>query len=207
MLNKKNILWILLFGTLIGLNETLIGSFKIPYRAVILSTITITLLSIAARQIPKIGTSTLVILIAVIFKLNNMGFATCTVNVFFCGPSAILLLGIGYEAFSSLLNRKITNNYLKLVLICGLTSIAAFTIFGIMNTYILNSWNESMFSVYLLSRAPMTVLASGALSIFVLFLFKTFRNYNIARLNPYVINSAVVCMIIAIWLFGTFTQL
>ncbi|HEY5533612.1 MAG TPA: hypothetical protein VIL99_01530 [Ignavibacteria bacterium] len=205
MFIKKNFLWILFFGSLIGLNESLIGSFNIPYRSVILSTITITLLSIARQQIPKTGTSILVILIAVLFKINNMGFSTCTTNVFLCGPSAILLLGIGYEVFASLFDKKITNKYLNLVMICGITSIVAFSIFGVMNTYILHSWNTAMLSVYIFARAPMTAIASSAMSIFVLYLIRTFRNENFARWNPYVINSIVGCMIIVFWLLGSFT--
>jgi hypothetical protein len=50
---KKNLLWILLFGTLIGLNEALIGSLSFPYRSVVLSVITIALLSFARLKILK----------------------------------------------------------------------------------------------------------------------------------------------------------
>ena len=50
---KRNYLWILLFGSLIGLNETLIGSINMPYRSVVLSTITLSLLSLARSYFPK----------------------------------------------------------------------------------------------------------------------------------------------------------
>ncbi|NQV01388.1 MAG: hypothetical protein HQ542_01990 [Bacteroidia bacterium] len=203
MFLKKNFLWILFFGTLIGLNETLIGSFNIPYRSVILSSITLTLLSIVRYQLPKTGTSILIILIAILFKINSIGFHSCTTNVFLCGPTALLLLGIGYEVFAFLFIAKNTFKYLNYILTCVITSVVAFSIFALMNTYLLNVWDTVRLSEYIFVRALLTAILSSAISLVGLYLARTFKNENFARVNPYIINTMLSCVIIALWLFGS----
>ena len=78
VLLKKNHLLIILSGSLIGLNETLVGSAGIPYHSVVLSTITLVLLSLARFYIPGKGTSLAIIGIALLFKMNSMGIHACT---------------------------------------------------------------------------------------------------------------------------------
>lgn len=87
-LSKKQFIWgILLFGTLIGLNETVIGSFHIQYKSVILSAITLSLFAYARYHIPRIGTTLLIMVVAVLFKLTSLGFQ-------FCKPTMVILLGM-----------------------------------------------------------------------------------------------------------------
>ncbi|MDO9154876.1 MAG: hypothetical protein Q7U47_14410 [Paludibacter sp.] len=204
MFIKKKHLWILLFGSLIGLNETLIGSFNIPYRSVILSSITLAILSIARSQIPKSGTSLLIIVIAILYKINSIGVHSCTTNVLLCGPTALLILGIGYEVFASLIIAKNTFKYLNYILACGFTSIVAFSIFAVMNTYILGAWDTSRLSEYIFVKASLTVIASSVISILALYTVSFFKNVNVARLNPYVIQGLLGSTIIALWIFGYF---
>lgn len=206
MFIKKYLLWILLFGTLIGLNETIIGSVSMPYRSVILSTITLTLLSIARLKIQKPGTSVLIILIAVLFKINNMGFHSCTTNVFLCGPATLLLLGISYEVFATLFFSRIKIKYLHLALTCGITAILAFSLFAVMNTFILNSWGVSRLTEYILIKASLTALVSGGISMLVLYLVQNFKNLNNTGFKPVAINSILSFLIIAFWLFGSFVK-
>ncbi|MFA5780827.1 MAG: hypothetical protein WC868_00980 [Bacteroidales bacterium] len=205
MFIKKKLLWILLFGSLIGLNETLIGSLNVPYRSVILSSITLAILSVARSQIPKTGTSLLIIVIAILYKINSIGVHSCTTNVLLCGPTALLILGIGYEVSASLIIAKNTFKYLYYVLACGFTSIVAFSIFAVMNTYILSAWDTSRLSEYIFVKASLTAIASSVLSILALYTVSFLKNVNVARLNPYVIQGLLGSIIIALWLFGYFT--
>jgi hypothetical protein len=203
---KKNLLWIILFGSLIGLNETLIGSFNLPYRSVILSAISITLLSFARMKIPKAGTSILVILIAVLFKINNLGIHTCTANVFLCSPTAILSLGISYEVFASIFLSKNNSGLLNQILTCITTAIVAFSLFGIMNTFILHSWDTNRLYEYIFIRASMTAVASSAITLIGIYTIRILKNHNFGKISPYAINSILSFMIIALWIFGTYTK-
>lgn len=206
-MSLKEILWILLFGSLIGLTETFIGSFNLPYRSVILGSITLILLSIARLKIPETGTSTLIIFIAVLFKINNFGFHSCTSSMLLCGPTALLLLGVSYEAFASLFIAKNAFKYVNYVLSCVFTSLVAFSAFAVMNTYILHAWNMERFVEYIFIKGTITAMASGAISIFGIYLLRIFKNENHARFNQYFINSVLSCVIAALWVFGSFVKL
>ena len=69
---KKHLIWILLLGTLIGLNETLVGSMHLPFRSVLLSCTLLLILVLGRYLIPKPGTSLLIVGVAVLFKVNNL---------------------------------------------------------------------------------------------------------------------------------------
>ena len=206
MFLKKYLLWILLFGSLIGLSETLIASFDIPYRSVLLSSITILLLSMARFQIPKSGTSFLIIAIAILFKINNFGFYTCSPNFLLCGPTAMIMLGISYEVFASLFIRKDTLKYLSFILTCGITAILTFSIFGIMNTYILKTWDTTRLTEYILIKSTLTAILSGAVSMLVLYLMKAFKSESSLKFSQYVINSLLGIVVVVLWVFGSLTK-
>jgi len=201
---KKSFLWVIFFGSLIGLNETLIGSFNIPYRSVVLSSITLAILSVARYQLPKFGTSLLIIGIAVLYKINSVGVHSCTTNFLLCGPMALLILGTGYEIFSYFLIAKKPFSYLNFVLVCGITSIVAFGIFAVMNTYVLSVWDTSRLSEYIYVRAPLTAIISGILCVLTLYAVMAFKNVKVARLNPSLIQALLGSVIIGLWLFGYF---
>ncbi len=207
MFFNKKILLVVFFGTLIGLNETLIGSFSMPYRSVILSSITIAILSLARLKIPKIGTSIFVISIAILFKINSIGLSSCSPNVLLCGPTALLLLGVGHELFASLLilkNKLIYKNYL---LTCIFTSIFTFSTFALMNTFILGVWNTSRLFEYILLKGLLTAILSSAISLFGLYLFNFVKDKSLLKLNPILVNSLISFIVITLWLFGTFAEL
>jgi hypothetical protein len=206
MFLKKYLLWILLFGSLIGLSETLIASFSMPYRSVILSSITILLLSIARIQIPKFGTSFLIIAIAILFKINNFGVYSCSPNFLLCGPTAMLMLGISYEVFASLFIKKDSLKYLNLILTCGITAIVTFSIFALMNTFILKTWDTTRFTEYILIKSTLTAILSGTVSMLALYLKKTFQSESSPKLSHYVINSVLGIVVVILWVFGSLTK-
>ena len=205
MILKRNYLWIALFGSLIGLSETLIGSAKIPYSSVVLSAITLVLLSVARYYFPKKGTSMLIIIIAILFKINSFGIQCCTTQFLLCGPTALLLLGISYEVFASLFISKKTSRYTGNILTCGLTSILAFAIFAIIQTYILKSWDNARLVNYTFVRGSLTALASGSITTLGLYLAQRFGNFSFTRLNPYVLSGILGALIIAFWFLGVYS--
>ncbi|MDD4215389.1 MAG: hypothetical protein PHR81_11325, partial [Bacteroidales bacterium] len=98
---RKDFLWLIMFGTLAGLNETVLGSMHIPNKSVILSTITLVLFAAARYLFRAKGTTLLVAGVAVLFKLNDVGVCGCR-------PEALIMLGIGFELFASLMIKKDT---------------------------------------------------------------------------------------------------
>ena len=206
MFFKKYLLWILLFGSLIGLSETLIASFSMPYRSVILSSITILILSIARIQIPKFGTSFLIIAIAIFFKINNFGVYSCSPNFLLCGPTAMIMLGLSYEIFATLFIKKNTLKYLNLLMICGFTAIVTFTLFALMNTFILKTWDTTRITEYILIKSTITAILSGTVSMLALYLKKTFKSVNSPIYSHYVINSILGIVVVLLWVFGSLTK-
>ena len=147
----------------------------------------------------------LIIVIAVLFKINSLGIHTCAPPAFLCGPTALLLLGIGYEVFASVFIKRNQFRYSNYLLTCVLTSLVIFCVYAILQTYILGSWDTDRLINYISVRGSLTAVASSALSIFGLYLAKSFGNVSIARFNPYVINGILGSVIIALWVLGYYS--
>ena len=195
----------LLFGSLIGLNETLTGSFSFPYRSVVLSAITIALLTLARYKIPKAGTSIAIIGVAILFKLNNLGFHACTANVLLCGPAVLMLTGSAYEGFAALFTSKRSQIMRGFLLTGVLTALAAFLLFGLMNTYILHSWNTGRLMEYISVKSVLTAMATVAINLPVLYIAMMLQETP-GRLPSKIITGILGFAIIALWGFGTFTS-
>lgn len=199
-LTKKQFIWtILLFGTLIGLNETVIGSFHIQYKSVILSAITLSLFAFARHHVPRIGTTLLVMVIAVLFKLTCLG-------VSFCKPTMVILLGLGFELFATIFIRKQKLSYLSFILTSVLSSLVIFFGFAIFETFIVKNeyWVSEKFNDYVFVKAPLTAAASTLLTLLGVFIIK--------RLNPEFVNSifkrpvlsqiVLGLLVVLIWVVG-----
>jgi hypothetical protein len=171
MNSKKQYFWaILLFGTLIGLNESLIGSLDIQNKSVILSTITIALLAFARYYFPKIASSLMIIAIAVLFKMNNCG-------IYFCKPLMVIMLGLSFELFALLLVKKGKLNLLSFALTSAFTAILAFSVFAVFETFIMKNdiWSINRFNTYIFIKAPITAVAASLLSLAGIYGFKKWK--------------------------------
>ena len=176
-LTKKQTIWgIILFGSLIGFNETVIGSLNIQNKSIILSVITLSLFSYARYLIPRIGTSLIILSIAVLFKLTDLGIQ-------FCKPLMLIMLGIGFEVFSSLFIGKKQFKIKGLILTCVSTSIIIFSAFALFETYIVKNefWVAAKFNNYVLVKGPLAAVGSALLSVLGVIIIK--------RINPQLINS------------------
>lgn len=203
---KKNYLWIILLGTLVGLNETLIGGLDIPYRSAVVSTLTLAFLSLGSYFFPKRGTALLIVIIAILFKINNAGIHACTPNMLLCGPAALLLLGIGYEISGWIFISNGSFRYSSYILTCVVTSMVVFSVFGLLQTYILQDWDSGRLVNYIFARGSITAIASSAFSVFELYLARHARGVGFERLDPYLRIGIPGVVILGLWLFGTFSS-
>ena len=199
-LTTKKIAWgVILFGTLIGLNETLIGSLDIQYKPVVLSTITLSLFAFARYYIPRAGSTLLIMIIAVLFKLTSMG-------PYLCKPAAVLLLGVGFESFATVFIHKERFTYYSHILTCVLTSLIAFTLFGLFETYVIKNeyWIAAKFNDYVFIKAPMTAVTTTLFTVSGLWLIRR-TNLDFSKLmvkNPQLSQIILGLFIITIWIVG-----
>ena len=100
MKKYKPIMWLFLFGSIWGINEVFLG--EILYRndiqnsSVILTAMALFLLAISRRMINKPGSSALIGIFAVLFRLANTAPS-------YCHLLGIFLLGATFDVFSSML--------------------------------------------------------------------------------------------------------
>ena len=96
----KPLMWLLLFGSIWGINEVFLGDIlyrnEIQNSAVILTIIALFLLAISRGMINKPGSSTLIGIFAVLFRLANTAPS-------YCHLLGIFLLGATFDVFASLL--------------------------------------------------------------------------------------------------------
>lgn len=101
--NPKNLIWILLFGSLWGLSEAFVGgllySADIAQASVYLGAWALLLLAAARKMVNVPGTSVLIGSVAVLFRLVNTGF-------FICHLGGIFLLGAAFDLTASLIIRR-----------------------------------------------------------------------------------------------------
>ena len=189
---RKQYMWsVLLFGTLIGLNETIIGSFHIQFKSVVLSAITLSLFAYARYHIPRFGSTMLITLVALLYKLTSLGIQ-------FCKPTMVLLLGLGFELFAYLFINRKKLSYLGFILTCAVTSIVTFTGFALLETYIVKNeyWISEKFNDYVFIKAPLTAVVSAILTVLGVFIIK--------KLNPELINSLFRKPVISQIILGLF---
>lgn len=199
-LTTKRIVWgIILFGTLVGLNETVIGSFDIQYKSVVLSTITLSLFALARYYIPRAWSTLLIMIIAVLFKLTNLG-------PYFCKPTMVLLLGVGFESFASVFISKEKFKYSGYILTCALSALIPFVCFALFEAYILKSeyWTADRFNDYVFVKATMTAVTTTLVAISGLWLIRR-PNLDFSKVmekKPLLSQIILGIFIIAIWITG-----
>jgi hypothetical protein len=206
MLQRKHLLWILFFGSLIGLHEVITGSFSMSYRSVILNSVTLGLLSLARFKLPIRGSSLAIILIAIIFKMNNAGVQTCTTAWFLCGPTALLSLGAMYELAASLVTRKKDFDYQRVILACSLAALLGFVVFGAVTTFIVRDWDLSRFLEYIYIKAVLTAIVSSGISSLLFYFFNHSSHRKITLPGPSLFHGLIGFVIVAFWLIGTFIR-
>ncbi|MFC1679119.1 hypothetical protein ACFL2T_02785 [Elusimicrobiota bacterium] len=100
---RRNVLLVLLFGSLWGLLEVSLGealySANIPYSSVFLSILALGILGIAYTLIPMTGVPTLIAATAALFRIVNAGPSLCHLL-------GIFLLGVGFDIATRLIRER-----------------------------------------------------------------------------------------------------
>jgi len=200
---KRDFLWLILFGTLVGLNETVLGSAHIHNKSVILSVISLLLLSVARFIFPAKGTSLLITGVAVLFKLNDVGVCGCR-------PEALIMLGVSFEIFASLMIKGNTRKTYLFSIVNFITALFVFAAFAVMMRYFIKDeywFNSKFFTQYIFIKGPITAVASAVFCYLGILavkpLLKRFNNTVVSK--TYIVQGTVGVLILACWLFGYFT--
>jgi len=133
ILKIKDIPWLILFGSSWGINELLSGEFlsaqNVNNTSLVLSAAAIFILAVSRGMINKPGSSTLVGVIAVVFKFVHTA-------PFYCHLAAIFILGFVFDLFASMLLRKDAKNFIKQALTGSVSAFSNNALFGFLMTYI-----------------------------------------------------------------------
>lgn len=133
LLKIKDIPWLILFGSLWGINELLTGEFlsaqNMDNASLVLSAAAVFILAASRGMINKPGSSTLVGVIAVVFKLVH-------VAPFYCHLAAIFILGFIFDMFASILLRKKAGSPIKQAITGSASAFSNNVLFGFLMTYV-----------------------------------------------------------------------
>ncbi len=199
---KRDFLWIVLFGTLIGLNETLLGGMHLPNKSIILSIITVLLLSMGRYLFPKIGVSLLMIAVASLYKITDLGLAGCKLE-------GMVMLGVAFEVFATLLIRKTTTKFYFFALVSFLAALSTFLVFALMQRYVFNNeyWFGPKFVEHIFIKGPITAVSGALISYLGVMTIKPLIAWYNGVMNqkPYIIQSIIGMFIIGFWFLGYFT--
>ena len=199
-MKKEYILGILFFSGLWGISEAVLGdalySANVPYASVPLTIIGFAIMAIAHVYFPQIGTATLIAACAMLYKFLNVPF-------FFCHLLGILLMGMCYDLFFSVL--KIKNRSLSATAAVYLNYI----LFALMITYAFRyeHWVQAGFAgvlQHILISGSMAALGSAIL-VPASFRLGTQIKANYAglfNLKLQFVPSSVLAVTVGLWIFS-----
>jgi hypothetical protein len=202
-MKKEYILGILFFSGLWGISEAVLGdalySANVPYASVPLTIIGFVIMAVAHVYFPQTGTATLIAACAMLYKFLNVPF-------FFCHLLGILLMGLCYDLFFSVL--KIKSRSLSATAAVYLN----YVIFALMITYVFRyeHWVQAG-----LAGVLQHVLISGSMAALgsAILVPASFRlgvriKANYARpfnLKLQYVPSGVLIATIGLWIFSIVT--
>lgn len=133
LLKITDIPWLILFGSLWGINELITGEFLfaqgMDHASLVLSAAAVFILAASRGMINKPGSSTLVGVFAVVFKFVH-------VAPFYCHLAAIFILGFIFDLFASIFLRKNAKSLVKQSLTGSASAFSSNALFGFLMTYI-----------------------------------------------------------------------
>lgn len=134
MKNPKNWLWFILFGSLWGINEVVMGEFlsasEVPHYSVLLTVIALFILAVARGIVNKPGSSTAIGTIAFLFKLVNAA-------PFYCHILGIFMVGVAFDVWASVLMKSEKTSTIKNGLTGILSAYSGNALFALVITYVI----------------------------------------------------------------------
>ena len=135
MNSLKNWLWVLLFGSLWGIHEVIGGQAmydeNVPYASVWLAAWAILVLSVARGVLNKPGSSTIIGIIAVLFRLVNSA-------PFICHLLGIFTLGLAFDVVSTALLGSRKKGFLLKGISGALSMYGGYALFAFGISYVVN---------------------------------------------------------------------
>jgi hypothetical protein len=120
-----------------------------------------------------------------------------------CGPTALFSLGLGHEILASSFRITADSKFTKHALLCGIAALPAFTLFGLMNTYILHSWDATRLIQYVFINGIMTAIAVYCLVLAGLNLAKSLNSGSRLKVRPLVVQSTLGILLVLLWIMGS----
>jgi hypothetical protein len=134
MRNPKNWLWFILFGSLWGINEVVMGEVlstsDVPHFSILLTVIALFILAVARGIVNKPGSSTVIGVIAILFKLANAA-------PFYCHLLGIFMVGLVFDVLASVLMKSEKTATIKSSLTGILSAYSGNALFALVITYII----------------------------------------------------------------------
>lgn len=129
-----NWLWFILFGSLWGINEVVMGEVlsvsEVPHFSVLLTVIALFILAFARGIVNKPGSSTVIGVVAVLFKLANAA-------PFFCHLLGIFMVGLVFDVLATLLIKSEKTVAIKSGLTGILSAYSGNALFALIITYVI----------------------------------------------------------------------
>jgi hypothetical protein len=199
-MKKEHVLGVLFLGGLWGICEAVPGnalySAKIPYASVPLTIIGFAVMTIGRVYFPQKGTATLIAVCAMLFKFLNVPF-------FACHLLGILLMGLCYDLFFSVLPTK--NRSLSAVAAVYLN----YALFALMITYVFryDHWVQAGFAEVLrhvgisgsMAALGCAILVPASLHLGEQLKANCLRPFNLKR---QLVPSGVLALTIGLWVFS-----
>ena len=199
MAKYRNWLWLLLFGSLWGINEVVVGEIlyelDVPHSSVILTAIALLILAMARGMINRPASSTLAGGVAVVFRLVNTAPS-------YCHLLGIFLLGMVFDIFASILLAEKTKVSWK----HGLTGLASAygnnIVFAVLMAYIIRYEYWVAEGLPKLTRhifSSGTLLAVASIFMVPLGFWLGVNSGTLAEKRPYWSYGGMFLCTVAIW--------
>jgi len=133
MRSIKNWVWLLLFGSVWGIAEVIVGEGlfgnKVAHASILLSAWAFFMLAMARGVVNLPGSSTAIGAFAALFKLVNA-------PPFYCHLLGIFFLGLAFDLFSSILMKSKGRVTLRSGISGGLSAYSGYALFALVITYL-----------------------------------------------------------------------
>jgi len=200
----KNWSWLLLFGSLWGIIEVagggVLSEYNMLHVSVILAAWAFIVMAVARGIVNKPGSSIVIGIVAVIFKLANAA-------PFFCHLLGIFALGLAFDVFSSLLMKNERKISFRLSLTGALSAYSGYALFAIIITYIVQ------YKYWIAGGLPKvlehifvggSLAAIGAVVLVPLGFWIGINSENLFERRPVLTYAGTLMGVVLLWTLGRF---
>ncbi len=204
MKDKKNWVWLLLFGSLWGISEVAAGGVlyasEIPHSSIFLTAWAVLILAVARGVANKPGSSMVVGIVATLFKLINA-------SPFICHLLGIFALGVAFDIAASLLMTEERKSAIRNALTGIVSAYCGYALFAFLITYVIRydiwaagGWPKVANHIFVGGSIAALI---GAVMVPVGYLIGT-SSHVWAERRPRWIYAATFAGAVVLWVLGRF---